>query len=169
MRPRAFYHGFRAGVAVFFQQLLLQAAGIDADADGNVPRSAGVRHGSDVLFSPDIAGIDADFINAALRGHQCQAVIKMDIRHERHIRSLPDRFQRLGGTHIRNRKADNVAPRRPQRTDLGKRGFRIPGFGVAHALHRNRSTAADFQAADSDLSGLFPFIHLLQSSQYHSA
>ena len=67
MSERAFHQRLRRGVAVFFQKTRFQTAAVHADANGNVPRAAGLDHGPHPLFPADVAGGDADLGRAVFR------------------------------------------------------------------------------------------------------
>jgi hypothetical protein len=54
---RAFDQRLRARLAIFFEQVLFQAAGIDADPDRAAIRLGGADHFGDALGRADIAGL----------------------------------------------------------------------------------------------------------------
>ncbi len=56
MPERALAEGFRAQ-AVFFEQSLFHRAGIHADADGDAPLAAGVRHHAHPPGEPMLPGL----------------------------------------------------------------------------------------------------------------
>ena len=168
MIPRAFHQSFRAGVAVLLQQALFQAAGIDTDADGDVSRTACVSHSLYMLFSPDVARVDADLVDSAFSCHKSQFIVEVDICHEGHICPIADSGESFCRLHIGHCQTHDIAPGCLKCTDLLQCCLHIPGFRVAHALHGNGSISADFQAADGNLPRLISLIHLLQSSLYHS-
>ena len=159
MASGALHHGLRAGMAVFFQQRLFQTACIDADPDGNVPLPAGFRHFFHVLRTADVAGIDADLVDATLRGHQGQAVVEVDIRHQGQLHLLLDPVNGPGGALVGDGQTDDIAARRLQSPALGHRGLHVPGLGVAHALHRHRRAAAHGQPAHGYRSRVLSRIH----------
>ena len=155
----ALHHGLRAGVAVLFDEPGLQTAGVDADADGDAPFPAGLRHRLHVLRAADVAGVDADLVNAPLRHRQGQPVVKMNIRHQGDADLLLDFGDGLGGAHIRDGQADNVRPRHLHGLDLGHRGLHVPGLGVAHGLDGDRGAAADLHPAHVYFFHGISFIH----------
>ena len=114
-----------------------------------------------MLFSSDVARVDADFVNPPFGCHQGKLIVKMDVSYKRHIRPIADGRKRLRRTDVRYGKTHNVTSGCLKGPDLFQGCFHIPGLGVAHALYRHRCLSADFQAANSDLSGLFPFLHLI--------
>ncbi len=159
MPLRALDHGLRAGVAVFFEQPLFQRPGVDPDADRDVPRLAGVRHGLDVFLRADVAGVDADLVDAALGAEQRELVVKVNVRHERHVHPLLDLVDGKRGAGIGHGKAHDLAARGTQRLDLRDGRFHVPGLRVAHRLHRNRGSPAYRQISHFDLSGQLSCIH----------
>ena len=85
MPKRAFHQRFRIGFAVFFQQMLLKAAGIHADANGTAMIARRLDHFLHAFLRSDIAGIDAQARRAGLRRFNGAPVVEMDIGHDRHI------------------------------------------------------------------------------------
>ncbi len=80
----AFDQRLGARFAVLFQQVLFEAAGIDADADR---AAVGAGRGDDfldALFGSDVARIDAQARRAGVRGLERALVVKVDVRDDRH-------------------------------------------------------------------------------------
>ena len=148
MVQRTVPHRLGGGVTVFGQNVLFQRAGVDTDANRNVLFTAGNRHRAHPLVLPDVAGVDANLIDTRRHAIQRQTVIKMNVRHQRHI------HRRFDGVHqpyrlcIRNGDAKNVASRRLQRFRLRDSTAHIRGGTVAHRLHRDRRRAAHRHPAD---------------------
>ena len=147
----AVHQRLRRDAAVLGQQVFFQRPAVDADADGDAPLPAGVRHGPHPLLAADIAGIDADLVDAALGAQQRQLVVKMDIRHQRDVDTRLDGWdspRRLlrGDCHT-----DDLAPRLLQPEDLLHRGLHILCGGIAHGLDAHRCAAAYGHAAYHDL------------------
>src|SRR5438105_3026022 len=57
MVERAFDQRFGTRLAVFFEQVLLEAAGVDADADRTAVGAGRRNHFLDPAFGPDVAGV----------------------------------------------------------------------------------------------------------------
>ena len=136
--------------AVFFEQSLFHRAGIHADADGDAPLAAGVRHHTHPLRRADIAGVDADLVEARLHRGQREPVIKMDIRHERQVGAAPDLRQGARGELVGHGETHDLAARGFQPPELRERGGDIVRVRVRHRLHGNGIPAADGHAADTD-------------------
>ena len=146
MSPRALDHHLRAGVPVFLYEPRLKAAGVHADADRDVPRTAGFGHGLDVLLPADVAGVDADLVRAARRRLKGEPVVEVDVRHQRHIHPLLDLRYCLRRAHIRHRDAHDVAAGGGKFAYLRRSGLGVPCLGVAHRLHGDLRPAADRDA-----------------------
>ena len=147
----AFHQRFGGGVAVFFQQTLVKTAAVDADADGDVLVLAHLHHGLDPVFAADVAGVDADFGRAALRGGNGKLIIKMNVRHQGQGRVLADVRKAPGGFHVGNRQPGDLAPGGGKLTDLLQAALHIRGFGIEHGLDDHRGAAADGNAAHQNL------------------
>ena len=57
MAPSRLHKSLRGGMAVFFQQILLQGAGVDTDADRNIAFLRCFHHSAHLLLAADIAGV----------------------------------------------------------------------------------------------------------------
>ena len=82
MAHGALHQGFRRGMAVFLQELFVQAAAVDPDPDGNVLALAHLHHRLHPVFPANVAGVDADLRRAAFRCGNGQLVVKMNVRHQ---------------------------------------------------------------------------------------
>ena len=148
----AVHQRLRRHAAVLDQQIFFQRPAVDADADGDAPLAAGIRHGPHPLFGSDVARIDADLVDAALRAQQRQLVVEMDVRHQRNVdagldgRHGPCRLLRG------DRHADDLAARLLQPQDLLHRGLHVLRGGIAHGLDAHRCAAAHGHTAHHDLS-----------------
>src|SRR5690606_13230274 len=129
-------------------------AGVDTDADRNAMVPGGVHHRLDPVFATDVARVDAQAVNAQFGNAQGDPVVEVDIRHQRHSCLLTDLTEGLGGLHGRHRYPDNVRAHRFQLLDLGYRGGDVAGFGIGHALHRDRRVTANQHRTDANLARL---------------
>ena len=84
MVERAFDQRLGAGLAIFFEQVLFEAAGIDADADRAAVGLGGVDHFAHPLGRADIAGIDAQAGGAGIGRLERALVVEMDVGDDRH-------------------------------------------------------------------------------------
>ena len=108
MVHRTLRERLRCRRAIFCKDFLLERTTVDADADRNPVRLAGVGHSLDPLVRADIAGIDADFIHPRLHTGKGDAVIEMDIRHNRHGHRLFQSRDQWHRVQIRHRSADDL-------------------------------------------------------------
>ena len=149
----AFDQRLGAGFAVFFQQVLFQAAGIDPDAD----RAAiGLRRADDfgdALAAADIAWVDPQAGGALVRRLERTFVMEMDVGDDRHIGRRRDPVEMCGRFRRGAGHADDVRAGILAATNLVDRRADIFGRRVGHGLHGNRGIAADGDIADHDLAG----------------
>ena len=152
MGKGTFHQGFRRGMAVLFQQPLVQAAAVDTNADGDMPLLAHIHHSLHPILGTDVAGIDADLGRTALSGGNGQLVVKMDIRHQGQGAFLADLPESPGRLHIGHRQPCHLTTGGGQLPDLRKRALHIGGFGIEHGLDHHRRTAAHGNTANQNLS-----------------
>ena len=154
----AVHQGLGGDAAVFLQQLPLQGAAVDADADGNAPVPAGVGHGPDLFRGADVAGVDTDLVHPLADALQGQAIVKVDVRHQGDVDAAADGADGPGGVHIRHRHPDDLAPGPLQAEDLGDGTLHVLGGGIAHGLDADRRAAAHGHGAHMNLlaHGLYP-------------
>ena len=86
-RQGAFDHRVGAGLAIFFQQILFQRSGIDADAHGAAVILGGINDFAHALIGADIAGIDAQACGARFRRFDAAFIMEMDVGDDRHFRA----------------------------------------------------------------------------------
>ena len=135
-------------MAVLFQQPLIQTAAVDADADGDVLVLAHLHHRLHPILPADVAGVDADFAGAALRGGDGQLIVKVNIRNQRQRAFLADFRKASGRLPIGHCQPGNLAACRRQSANLPEASLHIRGFCVEHGLNDHRGTAADGHTAD---------------------
>ena len=153
----AVHHRIRAGFAVFFQQVLFQTAGIDADADRTAVILGRTHHLGHARGIADIAGIDAQAGDAGLGGLDGALVVEMDVGDDGNRAFAADLLQRPGGLLIRRADAHDIGTGIGGADHLIQRGAHVVAIGIGHGLHRNRGIAADRHIADHDLARLAPF------------
>ena len=151
---RAFDQRVGAGLAVFFEQVLLKAAGVDADADRAAVGLGRADHFGDAFAAADIAGIDPQAGRARVGGFERALVVEMDVGD----RSAPARRGRSrASAAVLSSSGQETrimsAPGFLAAADLVDRRRRIRGQRVGHGLDRDRRIAADRHVADHDLAG----------------
>ncbi len=153
MAQRRFYQGLWRRLAVLLLQVFFQRTGIDADADRDAPITRSIDHGTDTVFTTDIARVDTQTVNAQLGHTQGNAVIEVDIGDQRHLDQLLDTAKGFGSVHVRHRNTHDVDTRGFQTIDLCHGSGHIVGVAVGHALHRDRRITTDRYGTDPYFSG----------------
>ncbi len=156
MEQGAVDHGVGAGLAVLFQQLAFQGAGVDADAHGTAVVAGGLDDLLDPRLAADVARIDPQAGRAGLGRLDAAFVVEVDVRDDRHVGGLGDR--RHGGRRllVRARDPHDVGPSLLKLADLGDGRRRIRGEGVGHRLHGDGRIAPNRHVADMDLARFAP-------------
>src|SRR3546814_15893054 len=80
MIKRAFYQCFRAGLAIFFEQVLFERTSVDADSHGAAIGLRSVHHFLDPCLAADVARTHAQAGRARVGGSQCALIMKMTVR-----------------------------------------------------------------------------------------
>src|SRR3546814_13814932 len=85
MVERAFDQRLGAGLAIFFEQILFQAAGVDPDADSAAVRLRRADDLADALRRSDIAGVDAPAGGAGVGGLQPALIVDRNVVDNRNL------------------------------------------------------------------------------------
>ena len=126
---------------------------------GILRSDSGLDHFFDIFARADVAGVEAQAVDALLDGDQRQFVIEMDVGDQRDANFFLDLAELLGRFAHRHGTADDFAAGRFQGPDLLHRGAHVAGVGLGHRLDRDRRIAADFHIAQLNLPGFAPFNH----------
>ena len=146
-------HRFGSRLAVLLQELFFQGAGIHADP---YRHQSFFRRPDDLLDLPsftDIAGIQAQPVNAEFQNLQRQLVVKMNIRNNRKTTVGANSAQRQSSIHVRHSTADDFTADCYQPIYLGKRRCLVTSIGGAHGLDRTGRSATDTDSTDFYLPG----------------
>ena len=148
LAPRVRVHQLR-------QQLLVQAAPVDPDADRAVVFQRDLDHGRELGVAlgaeADIAGVDpvlGERLGAGrVLGQQLVADI-VEIADQRDVDAqpverVPDARHRGGGLGAVDGDADDLRSRAGERRHLGHGAVYVGGVGVGHRLDDDRTVAAD--------------------------
>ncbi len=154
MVERALDQRFGAGLAIFFEQILFQAASIHADADRAAVRLGRVHHFLDARLAADVAGVDAQAGRARIGGFERALIVEMDVGDDRHAGGADDLLQGRGRFLVGAGDADDVHAHLLAAADLVDRRTHIMSRRVGHGLHRDGRAAADGDVADHDLAAL---------------
>ena len=147
------------------QQLLVEAAPVDADAHGLAVLQRQLDDGGELAVAlgleADVAGIDAVLVErlgaGGILGEQRVAVVVevADQRHGRaHLRQpVADVRHGLGGLVAVDRDAHDLGAGAGKLGRLARGRLDVGRVGVGHRLHDDRRIAADDDAADIDGDG----------------
>ncbi len=138
MAQSGFHQRLRRRLTVFFLDILLQRAGVHADPNRDIVIARAIHNGTNTIFTANIARIDAQTVNPVLSHFQRDAVIEVDIGHQRYRHLLLDQFKGFRRIHGRYRNPYDIRPDALQRADLRHCRIHIGGTGVGHRLHGDR-------------------------------
>ena len=155
MVERTLDHSLRGRAAELFEDVLLDRAGVYADADGQTALLCRPHDRLHAVRAADVAGVQADLVHACLDGGKRQTVVKVNVRHDRQGRACADLAQRFRRRFVRHGAAHDVAAGLRQCVNLRKRCFRVAGIRVRHGLDGDGRAAADQNISDSYLFCLF--------------
>ncbi len=141
MIERTFDQRFRAGLAIFFQQILFETAGIDADPDRAAVRLGRPHHFSHAFGRADIAGVDPKAGRAGISRLERALIVEMDIGDDRYARRAHDLLHRRRAFDIGTGNADDVDAHLLAAADLIDRRPGVGGWRIGHGLHGDRRIA----------------------------
>ena len=144
------------GGAVLGEDVLFQAAAVDADADGDVLLLAGVHHGLHPVVVADVAGVDADLVHAHVGTGQRGLIVEMDVRHDGDAHGVLHGLDALGvggagAGHPQDLAASRFAP-----LCLGDVARNVLHRDIQHGLDGDGVVAADGHIADLHFSFQLP-------------
>ncbi|MPM84147.1 hypothetical protein SDC9_131218 [bioreactor metagenome] len=113
--------------------------------------AADIRHRLHLFRPADVAGVDADGVDPALRARQREFVVKVNVGNERDGNLLLNFIYGRSSRPVGNGHSNQFAPGGLQRFDLRHGGGHIVGFGAAHGLDRDRRAAAHGDGAHHQL------------------
>ena len=152
MAQAALDHRLGAGLGIALQQVALERACVDADADGTAVVLGGLHHLAHLGVRADVARVDAQAGGAGLGGLDGALVVEVDVRDDRHGAGRDDGLERLRGLLVGAGDAHDVGPRLGAGAHLGDGAADVRGQGVGHGLDRDRGVAADLDLAHADLA-----------------
>ena len=141
------------GITVLVEQILFETAGIDADADRDAFVLGLREHLLVAVLAAEVAGIDADFVDAAVEAAERHAVVVVDVADHRQRAAALDLREGREVFRLGDGDADDFAAGVGQRLDLGERGLGVAGVGGGHRLHPDGVVAADDFVAHADFAG----------------
>ena len=141
---RRFDQGFRGGLAVLFEQTLIQRTCIDANANRNACVACGLGDVFDlVIKSFDVAGVNAHASTASINSGENVLRLKVNVGDHRNAGLLGNGRECFNIVLARNSNAHNLATRSGELSDLLQRGIHVRGQGGGHRLHGDRRIPAD--------------------------
>src|SRR5882672_2460703 len=157
-------------VAVLVEQVLLHGAGVDADPHADAGVLGRLGHFllaalglvvEDRRLPADVAGVEADLVDALLDRFQRELVVEVDIADEGDLRrqELLDGADALGIALVETRDADDFAARVEHAADflLGRLG--VLGGRRGQRLDPDRVVAADDELPAGNFAGLMARDH----------
>ena len=152
MVESALDHGLGHGGTILGQDVLFEAAAIDADTDGHALLVAGIGHSLDAVVVADVAGVDANFIGTGIQRGQRGAVVKMDVSHDGDVDGLFNGGHHGGVRRTGHCDADDLAACSGYALGLGYVARNILDRDVQHRLYGDGVGTANFNIADFDFS-----------------
>ncbi len=132
--------------------LLRDGAGVDADPYRNPALLRGRGHGLDLLRPREVPRIDSELIDPLLDRRQREAVVEVDIGHQRDMYLPLDLPKRGRGLHVRHRHPHQIGPGLLDLAYLADRRADIAGVRRGHRLNADRRPPADQHPADVDFA-----------------
>ena len=110
-------------------------------------------HFAHLVLVAQVAGVEAQAVNAAFEALEGELVVEVDVGDERDVYPLLYLAHGDGGVHVGNGGADDVAARLFQLVNLAHGGRHVAGIGLGHGLDGDFGVAAHLDAADVDRFG----------------
>ena len=136
-----------------------EAAEIHADADGDITFLGSGDDLAHLVFVAQVAGIEAQAVDATLRAFQRKLVVEMDVGDQRYPDLLLDLRHRLGSFHVGHRGADDLASRFLEFVDLPDRRLDVASVGLRHRLYGDVGATANLDSADVHRFGNPALVH----------
>ena len=149
-------HRLGTGLAIFFLQIFLEAAGVDPDADGAAMILGRLDHLAHPAGAADIAGIDAQAGGPGLGRLDRPLVVKVDVGNDRDGDLRDDPLQRRGRFLVGAGHPDYIDPGLLELVDLADGRRDVGGERGRHRLDGDRGVTADRDPANMDLAGGAP-------------
>ena len=151
--------------AEFFEAFLFvfafdDGAFVDADADGEGAFFAGVDDFFDLLAVVDVAGVEADFVDAGFDGFQGALKVEVDVGDDGGFDLLEDFLEGFGVFAFGDGDADDVGATLGEFVDFGDAFVDVVGVAGGHGLDGDGGVAADEDVADFDLARFAALDHL---------
>ena len=138
------------------------------DANRDAPRLGFAGDDPHAVGLPDVAGIEAQLVDARLERGEREPVVEVNVGDQRQPDPRLDLPQRGRGGLVGHGHPHDLAPERLEPLDLRDRGVGVARVGGRHRLHGDRCPAADRHAADLHLTRLRPVHAALLADAAHT-
>ena len=135
------------------EDLLLERAGVDADAERAAARERPPRDLLQARGPADVPGVDAHLVRAGLDAGDRQPVVEVDVGDERQRDPRADAREGRERAAVGHRDPADLAAGPLERAQLAHRRADVAGVGLRHRLHAHRRAAADGHRADAHRDG----------------
>lgn len=122
-------------------------AEVDPDPDWGLPLLRLGHYFPDILGLSNVTGVEAEAVDAGVKGLEGQRVLEVNIGDERDGRMGHDVGQGSRRLAIGDRDADDFAARVRKLADLGQGGDGVTGVSGGHRLDDDRVVATDLDVA----------------------
>src|ERR1035437_2846974 len=122
---------------------------VDSDTDADAALFGPANHLDDLVAVADVAGVEAEALDARIERRPRQAVVEMDVGDDRQAGAVEDFHHRVAGLAVVAGDAPHVCAGVSHPRDLGDGSIDVAGVGLGHRLHRDRRGAADDDVTDA--------------------
>ena len=116
---------------------------VNADTDGDLPRLAGLDDVTNLRAVGDVAGVEADLVDAGLDSLQCPLEMEVYIGHDGDGHTRKDFLEGGRVLAFRDGHADDLGAGGGQFVDFGHAGVDVVGIASGHGLNGDGRIAAD--------------------------
>ncbi len=126
---------------------------VDADADGDAAFLAGIDDFFDLGAVVDVAGVEADLVDAGLDGFEGALEVEVDVGNDGDFDLFEDFLEGFGVFAFGYGDADDVGTGLIEFVDFGDAFVDVIGIAGGHGLDGNGGVSADANVADGYLAG----------------
>ena len=147
---RTLHDPFCRNTMIFLYQVFFQRTTVDTYSDGDIPLLRSLHYSVQTLSAADISRIDTDLVCPVFHGSNSQAIIKMDICHQRDTDFLFDFADGSSSLLCWNGTADDVTARCCQLPDLLHGSCHVLCLCIRHGLDQDGISPTDDPVSDMD-------------------
>ncbi len=145
---RAFEERLRLRKAVLIHDILLERTRVDADPDRNSRFLRGKQHLLLPLLLPDVTRVDANLGDARFNGTQGVLIVEVNVRNDRHRRSLNDVADCLDVLRTWDGDAHDVGAGIGQAANFSECSLDVVRLRDGHRLDGDRGAAAHLDGSN---------------------